>query len=452
MNKNSRLHQKLKDTFNQLEMDFYPCFDWQFPPPDVRETERSPLFEQRMSEVSEYSIYLHIPFCLSICKFCYYTVSAAKEDNPIRSQYFSSLIREVKAYAALTPQGAKCESVYIGGGTPTAIGSHLTEIVKLIYSEFDLSECKEFTVESSPNTLSRSFLEELREAGVNRISYGVQTLEQEVLHGVNRHYDVPSIIEDLSMLEEIIGNFNVDTMYDLPGETTGSILNTLDILRQYAPGITLYALDPIRDKAGVAIHETAEEAQRKFHTAKKYLMDRGYNQLFQNNFVRDGGSYLHQVRRWDNLPVLAIGPSSQGYLPRYQYTNVSSIKKYVNRETDFSIERQQSLDAKLEAARELTTKLRFYGVDIEAVNRKYNFDVFSTFSEMIDILVGANQMEFVDGILRLTLEGERNNNIIPMMFAPDTLTSELCTMKHPLAPVFGEFGERQTGEYLSSSS
>lgn len=71
MNKNSRLHQKLKDTFNQLEMDYYPCFDWAFPPPGVAHSEPSSLFEQRMSEVGIYSIYLHIPFCLSVCKFCY---------------------------------------------------------------------------------------------------------------------------------------------------------------------------------------------------------------------------------------------------------------------------------------------------------------------------------------------------------------------------------------------
>lgn len=448
MNKNSRLHQKLKDTFNQLEMDFYPCFDWQFPPPDVRESASNSMFEKRLAEVSDYSIYLHIPFCLSVCKFCYYTVSAAKEDNPIRQKYFDSLIREIKAYARLTPKGAKCESVYIGGGTPTAIGSNLTDIVRLIYQEFDLSECQEFTVESSPNTLSRPYLEELKAAGVNRVSYGVQTLEQEVLHGVNRHYDVPSIIEDLKMLSDIIGNFNVDTMYDLPGETTGAILNTLAILKEYSPGITMYALDPIRDKGDVAVHVTAEEAQRKFHTAKKFLLDSGYKQLFQNNFVRDGGSYIHQRRRWDNLPVLAIGPSSQGYLPRYQYTNINSIKKYVDRETEFAVELQQELDAKLEAARELTTKMRFMGVDIDEVNEKYNVDVFSTFSEMIDILVGANQLEYVDGVLRLTLEGERNNNIIPMMFAPDSLTTELMTMKHPLAPVFGEFGDRQSSPYL----
>ena len=340
--------------------------------------------------------------------------------------------------------------MYIGGGTPTAIGSHLTDIVKLIYDRFDLSECKEFSVESSPNTLSRSYLKELKEAGVNRVSYGVQTLEQEVLHGVNRHYDVPSIIEDLKILHEVIGNFNVDTMYDLPGETTGSILSTLETLKDYSPGITLYALDPIREKEGVAIHETAESAQRKFHTASKYLLKNGYKQLFQNNFVKNEGSYLHQKRRWDNLPVLAIGPSSQGYLPQYQYANINSIKKYIDRETDFAVEKQQVLNSKLEVARELTTKMRFVGVNVEKINRKYDVDVFSTFSEMIDILIGANQLEFVDGILKLSLEGERNNNIIPMMFSPDSLTDELCTMKHPLAPVFGEFGERQSTTYLKS--
>lgn len=381
---------------------------------------------------------------------CYYTVSAAKENNPVRQKYQDALIREIEGYARLTPKGAKCESVYIGGGTPTAIGSNLTDIVNMIYDRFDLSECKEFTVESSPNTLSRPYLEELKAAGVNRFSYGVQTLEEEVLHRVNRNYEVPDILEDLKMLQEVIGNFNVDTMYDLPGESTGAILDTLNTLKDYAPGITLYALDPIREHDGVALHETAEEAQRKFQTAKEFLLKNGYRQLFQNNFARDDGSYLHQRRRWDNLPVLAIGPSSQGYLPKFQYSNVSSIKKYIDRESDFSIEIVQKLDAKLEAAREVTTKLRFLGLDIENVRKKYNFDLFSTFSEMVDILIGAGQLEYVDGVLKLTVAGERNNNIIPMMFAPDSLTNELMQMKHPLAPVFGDFGERQTAEYIQS--
>lgn len=450
MNKNSRLHQKLKDTFNQLEMDFYPCFDWAFPPPGIILSDSSSLFEQRISEVQTYSIYLHIPFCLSVCKFCYYTVSAAKKENPVRQKYLDALIREVNAYARLTPQNAKCESVYIGGGTPTAIGSNLTDIVKLLYDKFDLSECQEFTVESSPNTLSPSYLEELKAAGVNRFSYGVQTLEENVLHGVNRNYNIPSILADLEMLDEIIGNFNVDTMYDLPGESSGAILDTLETLKDYAPGITLYALDPIREHSGVGLHETAEEAQRKFQTAKEYLLKNGYRQLFQNNFVRDGGTYLHQTRRWDNLPVLAIGPSSQGYLPRYQYSNISSIKQYIGRESDFSIQTVQELDAKLEVAREVTTKLRFLGLDVEKIRDKYNFDLFETFSEMVEILIGAGQMEYLDGVLKLTMDGERNNNIIPMMFAPDSLTNDLMKMKHPLAGVFGEFGDRQTAEYIQS--
>lgn len=450
MNKNSRLHQKLKDSFNQVDMDFYPCFDWAFPPPGIILSDRSSIFEQRISQVDTYSIYLHIPFCLSVCKFCYYTVSAAKKENPVRQKYLDALIREINAYAELTPKGAKCESVYIGGGTPTAIGSQLTDLVGLLHEKFDLSECQEFTVESSPNTLSRPYLKELKAAGVNRFSYGVQTLEENVLHGVNRNYEVPSILEDLEMLSDIIGNFNVDTMYDLPGESSGAILDTLNTLKEYSPGITLYALDPIREHEGVAIHETAEEAQRKFQTAKEYLLKSGYTQLFQNNFVRDGGSYLHQRRRWDNLPVLAIGPSSQGYLPRYQYSNVSSIKKYIDRESDFAIEHIQLLDEKLEAAREVTTKLRFLGLDIEQVRDKYNFDLFSTFSEMVEILIGAGQLEYVDGVLKLTVDGERNNNIIPMMFAPDSLTGDLMQMKHPLAGLFGSFGARQTGEYIQS--
>jgi coproporphyrinogen III oxidase-like Fe-S oxidoreductase len=448
MNKNSRLHQKLKDAFEQLEMDFYPCFDWQFPPPNVKATMPTPVFEQRLSEVKNYSIYLHVPFCLSVCKFCYYSVSAAKENAPIRENYFNSLMREIKAYAKAIPANAKCESVYIGGGTPTAMGSKLTAIVNTLYEKFDLSECREFTVESSPNTLHREYLEELKLAGVNRVSYGVQTLDQEVLHGVNRHYDIKSIIEDLKILGNIIGNFNVDTMYDLPGETDWAIINTLETLTKYSPGITMYALDPIREKGSVAIQETAREAQRKFHTAKKYLTSSGYKQLFQNNFVREGGSYIHQIRRWDNLPVLAIGPSSQGYLPRFQYTNVNSIRQYVGREGDFSIEVQQELDLNLEIARELTTKLRFTGVNVDEFNKKYGFDLFSTFSEMIDVLIAGDQLEFSDGILKLTIAGERNNNIVPMLFSPDEITRELCQMKHPLAPVFGDFGQRQSSVYL----
>ncbi|ODS24644.1 hypothetical protein AB835_02645 [Candidatus Endobugula sertula] len=447
MNKNSRLHQKLKDTFNQMEMDFYPCFDWQFPPPGVRTDNPSSIFQQSLSQVNDYSIYLHVPFCLSVCKFCYYSVSAAKEDNPIRQNYLKALTREIEVYANNLPAGAQCESVYIGGGTPTAMGSYLTDIVKLLHERFDLSQCQEFTVESSPNTLSRSYPKELKVAGVNRVSYGVQTLEQNVLHDVNRHYDVPSILGDLEMLGDIIGNFNVDTMYDLPGESEGAILNTLTTLMRYSPGITLYALDPIREKQGVGVHETAESAQRKFHTAKQLLTDQGYNQLFQNNFVRSGGSYIHQYRRWDNLPVLGIGPSAQGYLPRLQYTNINNIKQYIDREDNFSIIEQQALDHTLEAARELTTKLRFSGVNVDDFNEKYNTDIFTTFSELIDILIGGNQIEFVDGFLKLTVAGERNNNIIPMMFSPDELTGELCQMKHPLAPVFGEFGKRQSAAY-----
>lgn len=310
----------------QVQNDFFPCFDWSFPPP-LLSTHTPPesaqaLFSSPSVEPGRYSLYLHIPFCKTLCSFCYYTVMPGRGIEQ-SAQYLDYLIREMELYAPAL-QEDWCESVYIGGGTPTYLDeSQLTFLIQALRERFHLLEDAEISIEAAPGTLSRSKLETLRELGVNRLSYGIQTLDEKLLATMNRHYSVTEAEHELELALDIIENINVDTMYGFENEPADALDRTLKRFHGLGiPGLSIYALDTQRIRKGKSLLGPPRDAQYEqkidtFSRARELLHSLGYRSVLQNVFVQPGrSSYRHQVRRWDNLPLVSLGISSQGYAPR----------------------------------------------------------------------------------------------------------------------------------------
>lgn len=430
-NMQSRIEQAL-----QIDNDFHPCFDWNFPPPlNYRPAELTAeqFFQYESVEEDRISLYLHIPFCASVCKFCYFTVQGKAAPDAI-ADYLSYLIREIHLYGPVA-QGKIIESIYIGGGTPSLLNaSQLTQLFGALQQQFLFTKDIEITLESAPGSLDHSKLQCLKSLGVNRLSYGIQSLDQALLHGLNRHYVISDALLEIADAVDVIGNVNVDTMYGFEGEDDQTLTQTLSTLIDLkVASISLYALDPKRWEQhslneGPQNDAHHQDKLKRFAAASELLQDRGYFPVLQNIFVHPKrGSYRHQTRRWDNLPLLAMGVSSAGYTPRMQYQNIYQIKDYKAAidAGHFPVESIQTLTANLECAREIVSRLRFDKVDIAAVQRKYGLDVKLVYAELIDALVNLGLLEETKTHLKLTPKAVAHNNIIPMFFAPDDFVQQL---------------------------
>jgi len=167
---------------------------------------------------------------------------------------------------------------------------------------------------------------------------------------------------------------------------------------------------------------------RQFAHAESLLQDFGYRAVLQNVFVQpERGSYHHQLRRWDNLPLVALGINSQGYAPRRAYHNVASLKSYFELidAGRIPVATMEELTPELEFCRELTSKLRFTFVSRNDLMHKYGIDIAEVFGDLIDALGELGYLSHDQDVLRMTPAAAYYNNIIPMLFAPDSFKERL---------------------------
>lgn len=446
----------------RVQNDYFPCFDWSFPPPITRK-QRGPwdaatLFQHDSVIPRRYSLYLHVPYCATLCKFCYYPVIPGRSESEM-ADYVDHLIREMALYAPVFT-GQRCESVYIGGGTPTYLGNELlARLFDGLRRHFDFTDDAEISIESAPGTLPADRVALLRLLGVTRLSYGIQTLDAALLAGLNRGYSVPAAVAELRHALEVIGNVNVDTMYGFDQESEHALLETLmSFTALGVPGVSIYALDSQRCNSDRIKTEPA--ADRRFQTkldvfkrAREFLGEQGFEPVLQNIFVRpQQGSYRHQLRRWQNLPLAALGVGAMGYAPRRLYQNHVGIKNYYA-ELDagrLPVLESEMLSAELEFARELVSLLRFTRVDLKALHEKYGVDAGAVYADLIAALVELGYVEQQGDTLNLTDKAMPYNNIVPMLFAPDSFKALLYDLPEdyrqnfPLPAVLTEVGATQS--------
>ena len=452
-----RLQQVLR-----IQNDFFPCFDWTFPPPLLNKFDppesAAELFAKPSVEPGRYSLYLHIPFCKTLCSFCYYTVLPGKGIEQSEA-YIDALLKEMQMYAPVL-RDQMCESIYIGGGTPSYLSEELIQkLFAALQVNFAIEDGAEITMEAAPGTLPHAKSRLLKSLGVNRLSYGIQTLDSELLATMNRYYSVDEAINELDGALEEIGNVNVDTMYGFDNEPDDALQKTLTRFHGLGiPSLSIYSLDTQRSESGKSLlgppkDELYRAKIQRFAEADELLTGFGYRPVLQNVYAIPGeGSYRHQVRRWDNLPLLSLGLASQGYAPQTPYQNVGSIKSYYQRieAGHLPIATVDRLDPELELIREVSSQLRFTKIDLASIQKKYGIDLDFVFGDLIRSLSELDYLQRDGDELSMTKEAAYYNNLIPMLFAPDAFKEKLLALPeeyladYPVPFVMTQVGQTQS--------
>lgn len=200
-----------------------------------------------LSRPESFSLYLSIPFCPSRCSYCSFVSSSVEQTAKLIPQYLVLLCEEVRRTGRIAAElGLRLESVYVGGGTPTTLSpEQLSALLAVVSDNFDLSACREFTVEAGrPDTITAGRLEALRQGGVNRISINPQTMSDAVLKRIGRRHTAVQTLSAFALAREKgFGNINMDLIAGLPGDTVQSFQATLDQITALAPeSITVHTL------------------------------------------------------------------------------------------------------------------------------------------------------------------------------------------------------------------
>ena len=278
------------------------------------------------------SAYVHIPFCTQICYYCDFSKVFIK-NQPVDA-YLEHLIQETRSYEI-----GKLRTLYIGGGTPTALSAQqlaylLTELPKVM----DLSEVEEFTIEANPGDLDPDKIAVLKDSQVNRVSLGVQTFDNKMLKKIGRSHKEQDIYDNIRHLKQAgFNNISIDLIYALPGQTMDQVKeNVAKAIDLDIPHMSLYSL--ILENHTVFMNRMRrgklplpkEELEAEMF---EYIIDElekaGFEHYEISNFSKPGFESRHNLVYWDNAEYYGLGAGASGYVDGIRYKNHGPIRHYL---------------------------------------------------------------------------------------------------------------------------
>lgn len=278
------------------------------------------------------SAYVHIPFCTQICYYCDFSKVFIK-NQPVDA-YLEHLIQESRSYEI-----GKLRTLYIGGGTPTALSAQqlaylLTELPKVM----DLSEVEEFTIEANPGDLDPDKIAVLKESQVNRVSLGVQTFDNKMLKKIGRSHQEQDIYDNIRHLKQAgFDNISIDLIYALPGQTMDQVKeNVAKAIDLDIPHMSLYSL--ILENQTVFMNRMRrgklplpkEELEAEmFEYIIEELEKAGFEHYEISNFSKPGFESRHNLVYWDNAEYYGLGAGASGYVDGIRYKNHGPIRHYL---------------------------------------------------------------------------------------------------------------------------
>lgn len=278
------------------------------------------------------SAYVHIPFCTQICYYCDFSKVFIK-NQPVDA-YLEHLIQETRSYEI-----GKLRTLYIGGGTPTALSAQqlaylLTELPKVM----DLSEIEEFTIEANPGDLDPDKIAVLKESQVNRVSLGVQTFDNKMLKKIGRSHQEQDIYDNIRHLKQAgFDNISIDLIYALPGQTMDQVKeNVAKAIGLDIPHMSLYSLIlenhtvfMNRMRRGKLPLPKEELEAEMFEYIIEELEKAGFEHYEISNFSKPGFESRHNLVYWDNAEYYGLGAGASGYVDGIRYKNHGPIRHYL---------------------------------------------------------------------------------------------------------------------------
>ena len=350
--------------------------------------------------------YVHIPFCTQKCNYCSFVSYPCLEKM---TGYVYSLLKEI----SVNYGGEPLETLYIGGGTPSLVP---IDLLKKILNKFLYVQNPEITVEVNPEDVTEELITAYMEMGINRISMGVQSLDDKILQIAGRRHTSKRALEAIDIIQSSgCKNLSLDLIYGLPSQTRQSFIKDVKCLLDYSINhISLYGLKIEEDSAfgkTLPLQLPDDDAQADmYQEVCELLPSRGFIQYEVSNFAQIGFESRHNMNYWNNNSYYGFGVAAHGYVDGFRYYNTSSLHEYMEKPDVTEYAHHVTDKERLEEEIFLGMR-RVSELDIAEINQKYNIDFLKKFDVQLKKYLG----EFLlleNGTLKFTTQGFLLSNVI----------------------------------------
>ncbi|WP_407269495.1 radical SAM family heme chaperone HemW [Radiobacillus sp. PE A8.2] len=374
------------------------------------------------------SVYIHIPFCQQICHYCDFTKFFYREE--MADEYMEALENEIASYIDHPKQ--KVKTIFVGGGTPTAINNQqLKQLLEIIDTYFDVSSCEEYCFEANPGDLDETKIKLLKDYGVSRISMGVQVFDNQMLEELGRLHRIEDVYKNVdALVQHGLTNISIDLIYALPKQTLSHFERTLKEALQFdLPHYSAYSLqiEPKtvfyqRYKMGQLHKPQEEEEAAMFELLREQMNKHGKQQYEISNFAVPGFESKHNLTYWNNDYYFGFGAGAHGYLPGKRIVNLRPFPAYVKQamKDGRPVLHIEEIGKKEQMEEEMFLGLRkLQGVSKTTFQQKFGLEMENIYGEAITFLTQKGWLEETTDRIKLTEEGSLFGNSVFQEFLLD---------------------------------
>lgn len=375
--------------------------------------------------MKDISLYVHIPFCKLKCFYCDFP-SYARIDH-LREDYVKALCKEIKEKNI----EHNIKSIFIGGGTPSYLESKDLKILLETLNTLNLDENIEFTIECNPGTVDREKLIVMKEGGINRISMGLQAVQNSLLKEIGRIHSYKNFEDNFKLAREVgFDNINVDLMFGLPNQSVEEWKESLELVTSLGVDhISAYSLiveegTPFykmweRDKLMLP---SENDERDMYKITKEILTGLGYSQYEISNYSKDGKDCFHNKVYWKLDEYIGVGSASSSYYEGKRIKHIEDVAKYIekinNNESIIQEIIENSEKDNMEEFMFMGLRL-MEGINIEEFNRRFSSNLLNVYKEVVQNNIKKGLLVSEDGYIRLTEKGVELSNSVMSDFILD---------------------------------
>lgn len=360
------------------------------------------------------ALYIHIPFCDHKCIYCdFYSIITS--DNV---QFFlNALKKEIEYFSKLYSKDRIFTSIFFGGGTPSLMTpDYLKEILHLLKINFNVDEKAEVTMETNPGTVDKLKLKKFKDAGINRISIGIQSFDEEELKFLTRIHDKQTAIQTVYNAAEVgFDNISVDLIFNLPNQTKAKWINNLETaIALPIKHISTYSLilergtilnKMVLDKK-VTMQDDDYDADL-YETTIDFLISKGFYQYEVSNFTTPGYECIHNNAYWRYRDYLSFGTSSHSFVDGKRWWNYSSLKKYIS---EIELNNHAIMNSEIISNEQMHDEyvmlaLRSSGLDLNDYRKKFSNDWIEKNYSYFELLKNEQHLSIENNWIKLTSKG-----------------------------------------------
>ena len=373
-------------------------------------------------------LYLHMPFCVRKCAYCDFLSFPSGAET--QRMYAKRLMKDIdvmgKRYGEIP-----VETIFIGGGTPSVPDSALiVEIMEHVRHAFHVADGAEISMEANPGTVTREKLTDYRKAGINRLSFGLQSANDRELKLLGRIHTWAEFLESFTLARECgFANLNIDLMSALPGQTCESWKETLSRVTDLDPEhISAYSLiieegTPFGERSGSEEGRKLlpdEDSEREmYHETKRFLKDCGYERYEISNYAKPGRECRHNIGYWTGVPYLGLGLGASSYLDGCRFTVNPDMKQYLEEKPGMFVDIEKLTKKDMEEEFFYVGLRMTAGVSLSEFERRFGISAKEVYPGLMETFVKEKAARFEGDRFVLTDYGLDVSNYIMAQFLQD---------------------------------